>query len=302
MLTAEELGADGGEVLESFAPTSFTVRALDTGPAREGASPSLAWGRSGKTLFVCECAPDETSGVVAWNVESLRARPVALNLPVAGDLLAAGIGDTFLLGFPDPNAGQPTVALVQRGHLQPQLEAEITVDAAALLGEHVLVVQSRLITARTFRGAVRWSMVGTGITLGDTGSFVMRERDRLEFYDPFVNSPRRVISVPDRPMDVHVVRRRALLRDARSLVMVGEDLLERVLDSRAGHVAAVSPSARQAAFLGRRDASPLIVDLRTGQDWAFEVGPPINACRWSPSGRRLAVACGGGQLFLLEGQ
>src|SRR5207247_586603 len=65
VLEAEEHGVDGGEVLESFAPRSFELRVLDSGPPRAGANPRLAWRRDGRELYVAEQAPDETAGIIA---------------------------------------------------------------------------------------------------------------------------------------------------------------------------------------------------------------------------------------------
>lgn len=309
VLEAEECGSDGGEVLESFAPSSFTIRSLDAGPSRPGAHPKLAWSPDGGELYVAEHAPDGTAGIVAWNLEPGLARPraraIALNLP-ARHVLGLVVDRTgrVLLSFRD--RGEPTIAFVERGFLQPPFVTDHPVFEAALAHGHVFTSDRE--TVRAFAPGTKklaWEVAARQVALDPTGTVATFDGARVELRDPLARAPRRSYPIADTQARLHVARRRALVRTPdRAILLAGDEAIERALPpGRRPDDVILAPSGRHVASLAFGPGTVTIVDLRTGaEDGKFSVGAAVGTtAAWSPSGRTLAVARMTGELILLEG-
>ncbi len=304
MLSAEICGSDGGEVLESFAPTKFSLRVLAEGPPRPGANPCLDWSRDG-TLYVAENAPDGTSGIVAWDVARGTARTVALNLPAPRlHFLAAGSGDLLLLGY-SPTTDKPGQAgIVKKGFLQPAFPSGPAVFGA-LASERVFLGDWRSAVCLTTEGKRLWRLKGKSLNLGATGTVVTLDRKKLALYDPLTYDPRKTWSLPNKSGVPYAVRRRALVIEEQTLTAVFADhVIERRLSRGADPIA--SPSLRHVVQVAKDDAMP-VIDVRTGETVTIALPPALTQMRtlgvsWSPSGRRLALAAGTGELYLLEGE
>jgi hypothetical protein len=307
VLEAEELGVDGGEVLESFAPTKFEMRTLDASPPRPGAYPRLAWSRDGRTLHVAENAPDRTSGIVSWDVARGRARTVAVNLAARYLSLLVVEGDErVLLGFRDlANDGRPTVAFVKRGLLQPPLVSDHAVARAALGAGRVMTSDGT--TVRAFNPPARkpvWEIGGDQAALDLIGTVATANGRRIAAFEPFGRKPRRTYRLPDNDARIHIARRRIVARSKpKTVVFAGDEVIEWRSSAASWDARATfAPSARHVALEGT-EARVSIVDIRTADEARFELGSdPVGVeVAWSPSGRTLAVAKSTGELFLLEG-
>ena len=301
MLSAEICGSDGGEVLESFAPTKFSLRVLAEGPPRPGANPCLDWSRDG-TLYVAESAPDGTSGVVAWDVVRERARAVALNISASKvEFLVAGSGEPLLLGY-RPAYDRPTqVAFVKRGFLQPALEPSFSSKRAAFWPDRVFLCDRRSVLSRASDGDGVWKLRGRQVDLGATGTVAILDRKKLALFDPLAKTARKTWDIPNKHGSVTAVRRRALVQDEPTIIAVFDDhVIERSLDPLHS---VPSPSLRHVAQF-TSPTSFVLTEVRTGEAQTIPCPPDIVEVNmsWSPSGRRLALAAATGELYLLEGE
>jgi hypothetical protein len=323
VLSAEQCGADGGEVLESFAPTKFTLRVLAEGPARPGAVPRLDWSRDGK-LYVAEHAPDGTSGIVAWDVARGRAHAVALNLPLARiEFLVAGSGEPLLLGYGDKDRIQ--AAFVKKGFLQPSLDPSFDPSAAALWPDRVFLCDGQTVVCRTEDDERIWKLrARKTMSLGTMGNVVTLDRKTLALYDPLAKEPRKTWGFANKRGTPYAVRRRALVVEGRCLAGVFSDhVVEREVRDSASRPFP-SPSLRHLVHMGSND-SLLVTDMRTGETETIELPPAFHeasrlrrwipdrpsrpgelvehfSVSWSPSGRKVALAAVTGELYLLEGE
>jgi hypothetical protein len=306
VLSAEECGADGGEVLESFAPTKFTLRVLAEGPPRPGASPCLDWSRDG-TLYVGESAPDGTSGIVAWDVTRGKARAVALDLPAARLLfIVAGPGETLLVAY-RPRNERPWFALVKKGSLQPPLDPSFYSCDGAFFSGRVMLGNGRKVVCFDGEGKRVWRLKGNKLHLGPTGTVAALDGEKLALLEPLSKEPRNTWSVPNKEGLPVAVRRRALVLEVgRTLTAVFADhIIRRVLPLPFRSIP--SPSLRHVVQLA--DRMP-VIDFRTGETQSVSLPPALADMRshapggasWSPSGRRLALAAWTGELYLLEGE